>query len=227
MSPAKFDEYSTSYHDVLDTAVGISGEGSEYFAEYKACYVARLVGKDFAGKILDYGCGVGLLSAFLNRKLQRAIVHGFDVSAASIEKIPADLAANGQFSAELSSLRCDYDLAVISNVMHHVPFAERQLVINDVAGRLANGGLLLVFEHNPLNPLTQWVVKHCPFDDDAVLLRPREATKYFSIAGLAVHRRDYVVFFPRMLSFLRPLEPMLRWLPAGAQYALVGEKHGQ
>jgi len=30
---------------------------------------------------------------------------------------------------------------------------------------------------------------------------------------------------PRILSWLRLLEPWLAWLPLGAQYALIGEKH--
>ena len=76
-----------------------------------------------------------------------------------------------------------------------------------------------------MNPLTQWVVKHCPFDDDAVLLRPREAARYFAGAGLSIARRDYIVFMPHLLSLLRPFEPWLAWLPLGAQYAVLGEKH--
>jgi hypothetical protein len=53
MSPAKFDQYATNYTELVDQSVSISGEGSEYFSEYKARYLARLVGRDFAGRILD------------------------------------------------------------------------------------------------------------------------------------------------------------------------------
>jgi hypothetical protein len=38
-------------------------------------------------------------------------------------------------------------------------------------------------------------------------------------------RRDYIVFMPRFLAFLRPLEPWLTWLPMGAQYVVLAEKH--
>ena len=226
MSPTKFDHYSDTYQDLVDGAVGLSGEGSEYFAEYKASYVARILGEGFRGKILDFGCGVGLLAELLRKHVPDASIHGYDVSAESINKISPDLLDQGVFSSDLSRLEKDYDVVVISNVMHHVVPGDRQQLISEVAERLVCFGRLILFEHNPLNPLTQWAVRQCPFDDDAVLLHPSEAKKYLSGANLSVLRRDYVVFFPRMFSAFRRLEPALRWLPAGAQYAVIGEKNG-
>ncbi len=227
MSSTNFDHFSSNYKELLDRSVALSGEGSEYFAEYKASYIARMVGKDFRGKILDYGCGVGLLSGLLKKYLPGSSIHGYDVSKGSIRMIAPELSAQGVFSNDLSRLHGDYELAIISNVMHHVPPKDRQQTILQIAQRLVHRGRLVLFEHNPLNPLTQWVVKHCPFDDDAILLRPKEAGQYFQKAKLAIARRDYLVFFPRVLSVFRSLEPMLRWLPAGGQYVLIGEKHGE
>jgi hypothetical protein len=49
-----------------------------------------------------------------------------------------------------------------------------------------------------------------------------------TVGGLAgaldVLRRDFIVFFPRPLALLRPLEPRLNWCPFGAQYVLIGAK---
>ena len=224
MSPAKFDEYSTNYTQLVDQSVSISGEAAEYFSEYKARYLARLAGRDFAGRVLDYGCGVGVLSRFIKTHLPYASVDGFDVASGSIEKVLPELKKQGCFSSDLAGLRRDYQLAVIANVLHHVVPRDRQAVMAEIAGRLASRGRVVVFEHNPLNPLTQWSVKHCRFDDDAILLHPGEASRYLAGAGLKKVRRDYVVFFPKFLAWLRPAEPMLAWLPAGAQYALLGEK---
>jgi len=221
-----FDDFSGNYREVLDGSLTISGESSEYFAAYKADYLARLAGTGFRGRILDYGCGVGLLSRLLKQRLPQARVDGYDVSAQSVGQIPAELATQGKFTSNLGELKPGYALAVISNVMHHIPPAQRQQTINSIAGLLAPGGRLVVFEHNPWNPATRWVVSHCPFDGDAVLLRPAETRRYFVNAGLRPNTRQYIVFFPRVLSFLRRLEPSLGWLPAGAQYALTGEKRG-
>ena len=227
MNSMNFDQFSSNYKALLDRSVAMSGESSEYFAEYKACYVAQMAGEGFRGKILDYGCGVGLLSTLLKKHLPAAAVHGYDLSDESIKMVAPQLTRQGVFSSDIAHFDSDYELAIIANVMHHVPPQDRQQTILDITRRLIPGGKLVLFEHNPLNPLTQWVVKHCALDDDAILLWPKEAARYFAGAGLGLTRRDYMVFFPRMLSLFRPLEPLLQWLPAGGQYALIGEKHGE
>jgi 2-polyprenyl-3-methyl-5-hydroxy-6-metoxy-1,4-benzoquinol methylase len=219
-----FDRFSQSYKSELDRSIRFSGENSEYFTDYKARYVARLVGPGFAGKILDFGCGVGLLSRFLKLRLPAAHVHGYDVSPESIEMIPAELKREGSFSTKLADLDGDYDLAVIVNVLHHVPKEQRERTVADVADRLSVGGKLLVFEHNPFNPLTRLAVSRCAFDGDAVLLHAKEAHGYLSRARLRLRKLAYIVFFPSFLSKLRRFEPALSWLPAGAQYVIVGEK---
>ena len=89
---------------------------------------------------------------------------------------------------------------------------------------LAPGGRLFVFEHNPLNPVTRRAVAACDFDDDAVLLWPWQARRVLRSAGLRDVRLDYIVFFPRSLARLRPLEPRLAWLPLGAQVMVVGSR---
>jgi hypothetical protein len=44
------------------------------------------------------------------------------------------------------------------------------------------------------------------------------------LADFRILRSDFIVFFPRWLAPLRPLEPHLNWIPCGAQYAVVGIK---
>src|SRR5437660_5276538 len=85
-----FDRFSSDYRQILDRSVAVSGERAEYFAEYKARYIARVVGSNFNGKILDYGCGVGLLAGFLKKHLPGAAIHGYDLSRQSIDMVPKD-----------------------------------------------------------------------------------------------------------------------------------------
>jgi len=68
--------------------------------------------------------------------------------------------------------------------------------------------------------LTIKAVKDCPFDEDAILLPRRELTSLVSRSGFQKVRARYVVFFPRALSALRPVEPALGWVPLGAQYVV-------
>jgi hypothetical protein len=85
---------------------------------------------------------------------------------------------------------------------------------------LRRGGRIYVFEHNPFNPLTQWVVRHSPIDENAVLLRPSEVRLGLGRAGASAVRTDYIMFTPPRLRFLRPIDKALAWLPLGGQYVV-------
>jgi len=222
--PSKFDSYAERYEEVLNESVKVSGETARYFAEVKADYLRRRYRPEFAGKVLDYGCGVGLLSWALSQSFSRARLQGFDPSAESIAHVPPELAAAGSFTSSIAELDRDYDLIVIANVMHHVPPPQRESLLGELGSRLAPNGEVAVFEHNPLNPGTRWSVAHCPFDDDAILLWPAELRGYLRRVGLHPLKTDYIVFFPRVLAAMRRLELHLSWCPAGAQYCVTARK---
>ena len=219
---AEFDSYADQYEELLAHSIKISGEKPEYFAAYKASYLSRIVPSDIR-RVLDYGCGIGMLSKQLKLEFPKAQVDGFDLSPGSLARIDPSLLAQGSFQSRRDSLDSEYDLIVMANVLHHVRPADRQALVSDVASRLAPQGRLVVFEHNPFNALMQWAVAQCVFDDDAILLRRKESAHYFQCAGLKI-TSDYIVFFPRWLCRLRWLEPHLYWCPLGAQYVVVGTK---
>src|SRR5207253_7102278 len=91
-----------------DRSVRASFEKADYFSELKARYLARTLGAAFSGKILDFGCGIGLLSTFIVQHLPACDLHGFDFSAASIDRIPAATASSGQ--VHYSGARTAYGL---------------------------------------------------------------------------------------------------------------------
>jgi trans-aconitate methyltransferase len=222
----QFDQFAANYEHVLNESIALSGEDSAFFATYKARYLSEVMSPSLA-KILDFGCGVGLLARFLKSHRPDAQVDGFDVSEDSIRRIDESLLRQGTFTCRLAELGNDYDLIVVANVMHHIEARHRASVVSDLSGRLSRAGKLAIIEHNPRNPVTRWVVEHCPFDDDAVLLTPAEGEDYLKGAGLDIFRRDYIVFMPRFLAYLRPMERWLRWLPLGAQYALLAGKNAE
>ena len=90
-----------------------------------------------------------------------------------------------------------------------------------IAARDAAGGLMTIFEHNPLNLLTVRAVNTCPFDENALLIRAKALLLSLSDAGWTRPALRYHIFFPRALAGLRPLEKYLRWAPLGAQYSLT------
>jgi len=221
---SEFDAFASEYRELVDRSVRLTGESSRYFAAYKAAYIAREVAPRPGEKILDYGCGVGLLAQELKKRLDGVSVDGFDVSAESVQKLDADLRGSGKFSSNLSELDADYDVVVVANVLHHVEPNRRAEAVREAAARLGPDGKLVVFEHNPLNPLTRRAVAQCPFDECVVLLPRKETVAHLTASNLRVVAADYIVFFPRWLAWFRPLERSLAWCALGAQYAVVGER---
>ena len=76
----------------------------------------------------------------------------------------------------------------------------------------------MIYEHNPLNPLTVRVVNSCPFDANARLIRAGMMKERLFSAGFGNATIKYRMFFPRFLRALRAAERGLVRLPLGAQY---------
>ena len=121
---ATFDTFAANYQELVSENIRITGESPDYFAAYKARYIARRAAPPPGGKILDYGCGVGLLALHLKEVLVGRQVDGFDVSKESIERVNQLLQREGTFTTNLDTLDCAYDVIVLSNVLHHVKPAE-------------------------------------------------------------------------------------------------------
>src|SRR4051812_30730853 len=163
-----FDRHAGTYEAVHAGNLGPSGETPAYFARYKQRVVERILGRDFDGPLLDFGCGIGALTALLAQSFRE--VDGYDPSSQSLELARAR-APGARFFDRLDALAArHYRAVVLANVLHHVAPAERPPLLRNVAALLASGGTLIVFEHNRLNPVTRHVVSACPFDDGAQLL---------------------------------------------------------
>ena len=212
---AEFDRHAKSYDALHQQSIRASGEDPEYFARYKRQCMERLLGADYRLPVLDFGCGIGnlthlLVDAFAN-------VSGYDPSSECV-KTARERAPGCTFYDHTDALPGEhFGTVVLANVLHHVAVSERPALIETIHRVLAPGGKLIVFEHNPMNPVTQRAVRDCPFDEDAVLLYPWSIKRLLREGGLLDVTLDYIVFFPRALAGLRPIEPYLGWLPAGAQ----------
>jgi hypothetical protein len=91
---------------------------------------------------------------------------------------------------------------------------------------LRPGGFFALWENNPWNPGTRWIMRRIPFDRDAIPLPPPEARRLVSSAGFAVLGTRYCFYFPRALRALRPLERLGHGVPLGAQYCVLARKPG-
>ena len=232
MERAEFDKFADEYAALHRANLAPSGEAPEYFAEYKVRDLEHLLrARHPAGaalRLLDFGAGIGASIPFLRNYLPDAELTCVDVSARSLAVGVSRFARDAEFVAfdgfRLPFGELSFDCIFAGCVFHHVsPRAHRQL-FGEFRRVLRRSGLLMIYEHNPLNPLTVRTVGACPFDDNAILLRAATLRAELEQAGFGKLETRYRVFFPRALRWLRPLEPAMGWLPLGAQYYVTASR---
>lgn len=213
-----FDDFTDNYNQLLSEKTQFFSSNEKYFARYKVNLVRKRVYSPVS-RLLEYGCGIGRNISFLQKAFPDAVIVGSDISGASLEI--ARRANTGvefvQGGENLDSIG-QFDLIFVAGVFHHVPIEQRVQVARVLSKRLLPNGLLFVFEHNPFNPVTRHIVNKCPYDEDAVLLKPSELQGILRQAALSVERKAYCLFVPPRLSVLAQLESLLGWLPLGGQY---------
>ena len=115
-----------------------------------------------ARRIVDIGCGQGVLAALLATARARhaqgdwpadwppppspLAFHGIDLMAADIARATAALGADAQFTCGdmRDTAFHDADAVVILDALHYVPFAAQDDVLRRVREALSGGGTLLV-----------------------------------------------------------------------------------
>lgn len=229
MSRAAFDPQADAYEAELERGLSVTGEDRSYFALGRVRWLrARLEALGARrDAVLDFGCGNGGSTPLLT-SLAPAVkqVCGVDVSERSLEiartrhggpcieyALLEDCAATPRF-----------DVAYTNGVFHHIPPPERGASLAYIRERLLPGGYFGLFENNPWNPGTRWVMRRIAFDRDAIPLPPPEAARLVAAAGFEVVRTDFLFWFPRALSALRWIEPWLAGLPLGGQYMVLARK---
>jgi 2-polyprenyl-3-methyl-5-hydroxy-6-metoxy-1,4-benzoquinol methylase len=220
----EFDQFSENYTQVNDKALAIFGEGTNYFAQYKMAFLARHFPPDLTGTFLDYGCGIGIMTRLLRDYFQKARITGFDISRKSIEIAKQNsLNSDIQFIDRTEQFSEQYDIILLTNVLHHIQLPDRQAFIQEVEKLVSPMGSIIIFEHNTLNPVAMAVLKRHPFDQDAIFVSYKEAEALLQSIGFS-SRVQFICFFPAFLKWLRFLEPRLSWLPLGAQYACIAHR---
>lgn len=230
MDSAEFDSFADEYYQQHVVNIAITGENPEYFHGYKVKFLRDVIlriGVDSA-RILDFGSGIGNSIPYVRRLLPGSALTCADVSQRSLEisetrypNLGRNLLIEGErIPADDNS----FDVTFSACVFHHIPHDEHVHWLTELLRVTRPGGVITVFEHNPLNPLTLRAVNTCPFDTNARLIRASKFVDSYRRAGWRKLRVRYHIFFPRALSALRVLEPHLSWAPIGAQYSIVAEK---
>jgi SAM-dependent methyltransferase len=234
--PAEFDAYSEGYDSGMDQLLkALAGNDADDFVAVKVRWLLRRwpelrTRADLS--ILDYGCGVATL---LNQLRVHGIpgkLTGTDVSTGMLREAERRWPASSppplfrvQNGAATGLPAAEFDLIVISAVLHHVPVEQRSGVYAELHRLLRPDGKLVVFEHNPWNPVTSFVVARTPIDRDAVLLPPPEVAASLRNGAWRDIRTSHFMFLPPRLGiFATAAARVLSWLPLGGQYAVTARK---
>jgi ubiquinone/menaquinone biosynthesis C-methylase UbiE len=224
MAEAEFDRYAAEYRDQHEASIRLSGENSEFFARYKIDDVAKVMLQlgQRPDRILDFGGGIGNSVGYIREQFPESRIVLLDPSPKSIEIAKARFPVENGFQSydgkDIPFPANSFDLVFVACVFHHIPEHLQLGVLRELHRVTAKGGSLILFEHNPNNPLTNHAVRNCPFDEGAILIRAGTMRNRMARAGWSGNQITYRLFFPRALGKLRGLERFLKRVPLGAQY---------
>ena len=127
MEIAEFDRFADEYQEMLRGAIRVTGEGPEYFGEYKIEVLTQLSSsqKILPKRILDFGSGIGNSVPYFHRHFPGARITSADVSQRSLDL--AEQRFPGKAEGVLiqdSRIPCEensFDLTFSACVFHHMP----------------------------------------------------------------------------------------------------------
>ncbi|HEY0298323.1 MAG TPA: class I SAM-dependent methyltransferase [Arachidicoccus sp.] len=224
-----FDK-SLEYDEMLNQGLSLSGEDKFFFIHGRLNDLAKNIpAKQTLNSILDFGCGIGDATILLKQYFPfTKEITGTDTAATALEFARKQNSNEGKITyTEIKDFKekNKFDLCYVNGVFHHIPLEQRSEAVTMIYDALKPGGLLALFENNPLNPGTKLVMSRIPFDKDAITLTHWETRKMLTDAGFKVKIKPrFLFYFPKALQSFRRLEKLLIHFPLGAQYYLLVEK---
>ncbi|MEQ1672284.1 MAG: methyltransferase domain-containing protein [Hyphomicrobium sp.] len=224
-SPPEFDKFASKYSSDIEKSLAVFGQSHDYYTQRKAEVLNAMFGAGGldagAARVLDVGCGVGLVHPYLTA----GMLHGVDVSE---ESLAVARGANPGVDyrhydgGKLPYASGSFDFAFAICVLHHVPTEFWPSFAAEMARVVKPNGKVIVIEHNPLNPATQWVVNTCPLDENAVLLTQWKLKRLMRAAGLVDLKVQHILFTPFSGALFRSVDRLFAKVPLGAQYVFTG-----
>ena len=229
-----FDSAAIAYEHQLQLGLSLSGEAADYFVRGRVTLFESLLSRfeiQQPARILDFGCGVGNATQSLLAAFPHSFLTGLDCSSQSLAIAERRHSALPLVANRVRWSHADeplepmsVDAAYTSGVFHHIDPDQRHAELSKIYSSLRPGGVFALFENNPWNPGTRWIMSRIPFDRDAICLSPIEARHRLREAGFDVLTTRYLFFFPRMLSRLRCFERPLSGFALGAQFVVLARR---
>lgn len=227
-SKTEFDNYAQNYHDLLrDPLRDRFVENGEFYHLRKWILIADFLQRRALsnGQLtwLDVGCGKAELLNYGRSHFSRVV--GCDLSRQMVRETGGIEVHLQEAPATLPFEDATFDFITAVCVYHHVEEPNRIPLTREIHRLLRPSGIFCMIEHNPFNPFTQHIVKHCPIDVDAHLLTASSARRCASAAVLNPIETQYFLYLPETYYRRLPqIERFLRRFPLGGQYAMFAQK---
>jgi ubiquinone/menaquinone biosynthesis C-methylase UbiE len=177
--------------------------------------------------ILEVGCGVGLFEKELHQDAAIRQITAIDPEWAETDagdgrdpKVCFRKASGAAIPLPDGTV----DLSFMSCVLHHIPEADRRPVVAEMGRVTRPGGIVTIFEHNPWNWLTRFIVSLCPFDRGLRLIPSTETARLMESAGLRVFKTGYMIFLPTFIENKLGWDRSMEHCPVGAQYFVAAHR---
>jgi SAM-dependent methyltransferase len=227
--PAEFDNHAAAgYEKLLQDPVRQRFGESQFFFERKLTLLRALYERyarpTQSASWLDVGCGKGTLLQIGKKHFTE--VAGCDVSGGMIEACEGLNVRKQSSPRQIPFADRSFDLVTAICVYHHVEAGDRSSLTADISRVLKPKGLFCMIEHNPINPITQLIVRRSPIDSHAHLLTAGNARRLVRAAQMNVLVTRYFLYFPERLYFkMAAAEEVLAPFPLGGQYAVLCQNH--
>jgi len=226
-----FNDTKDSYRTQIDKSISFIGADHEFFIVEKGKMILDLISKRFSpqkkAEILDVGCGHGFVHPVLNDA-------GHAITGVEIAEKVLDFAREANPAVDYhaydgSSLPFpddSFDVAIAMCVVHHVPVSQWPAFAKELNRVVRPGGIIAIFEHNPLNPVTRYLFRYGfdGMDKGATLVGRRRLETLLRDGGSQTVQSSYIFFTPFGGRFFRWLDRALAWLPFGAQYLTLAKR---
>ena len=226
----EFDEYAEEYASYIRDSLPPGIGDVNKFSRIKVWHICNEIKKRLCSfpeiEILDAGCGVGITDEYLKSHFPR--ITGLDISTKSLnlaKKRNPELKYIHYSGGDFPFSPNQFDVVFAICVVHHVPPNKWESFFCNIHRVLKPGGILIIFEHNPWNPLTRWIVSRCELDKDAVLISAPICKTQAQGVGFKNLQTKYILHAPIENESWSQLEDLIfSRVPFGAQYLVSAKK---
>lgn len=214
----------------------------KYFVEVKSRHLLRKA-KELYGDIqnlicLDLGCGTAETVEYFQNEFMHTIGcdYSFGMLKVALQKSLKNVSFVHSLSEKLPFKNNSIDIILLYGMLHHIDSVEKiKQTLNEIRRVLKANGMVAVYEFNTLNPVSRHILNTCKIDA-AVHLDGHKKSVYPSTfnsweissilknSGFKISKLEYLIFFPRFLSFFLAFERLFAKIPMGGMYSIFGIK---